>query len=34
MIIICLALNFTNVIPRDMKAGMEKIQTFISKQTT
>ncbi len=34
MIIICLVLNFTNTIPSELKAGMEKIQTFVSKQTT
>ncbi|ATG97744.1 citrate:sodium symporter [Mesoplasma lactucae ATCC 49193] len=34
MIVICLLLNVADILPSDMKQGMAKIQTFISKQTT
>ncbi|QEH61431.1 Na+/citrate symporter [Spiroplasma chinense] len=34
MIVICLALNLANVVPVEMKLGAEKINKFISKQTT
>lgn len=34
MIIICLLLNLCSLVPGEMKAGVQKVNTFISKQTT
>lgn len=34
MIIVCLLLNLCNLVPSEIKAGTQKVNTFISKQTT